>query len=84
MDYGMIGKIDKAKKYAAERGKRVQFQSFSVTVAGDNNAHAVRYENGVWQCDCEFFHTRGRCVHTLTLEMILEGMVQVAEPVQPA
>jgi hypothetical protein len=84
MDYGMIGKIDKAKRYSAERGKRVQFQSFSVTVAGDNNSHTVRYDNGTWQCDCDFFRTRGRCVHTITLEMILESMVTAAEPVQQA
>lgn len=84
MDYGMIGKIDKAKKYAAERGKRVQFQTFSVTVAGDNNSHTVRYENGVWLCDCDFFRTRNRCVHTMTLEMILDGMVTISEPVQQA
>ena len=38
MDYGMIGKIDKAKRYAEERD-RFQFNSFSVTVDGANNPH---------------------------------------------
>jgi hypothetical protein len=74
MDYGMIGKIEKAKRYAEERD-RFHFSSFSVSVSGANNDHAVRYENGAWECDCDFFKTRGRCVHTMSLEIILNGMI---------
>ncbi|MCE1252276.1 MAG: hypothetical protein LWX83_01870 [Anaerolineae bacterium] len=74
MDYGMIGKIEKAKRYAEER-KRFHFHSFTVTVDGDNNSHVVKYENGEWNCDCDFFHTRGRCVHTMSLETVLENMI---------
>lgn len=76
MDYGMIGKIEKAKRYAQERN-RFQFHSFSVSVRGDNNTHLVRYENGEYSCDCEFFKSRGRCVHTIALETILEGMTEL-------
>lgn len=75
MDYGMIGKIEKAKRYAQERS-RFQFHSFSVSVEGDNNTHEVTYANGEYSCDCDFFKTRGRCVHTIALETILEGMVK--------
>ena len=74
MDYGMIGKIDKAKKYAVQRD-RIHFESLKVNFEGDNNPHAVTLINGVWQCDCDFFQTRGRCSHTMALEMILEGML---------
>jgi hypothetical protein len=77
MDYSMIGKIEKAKRYSQERN-RFEFHSFSVTVKGDNNSHDVHYENGVWKCDCEFFLTRGRCVHTMSLDTILEGMTAPA------
>jgi len=35
MDYGMIGKIEKAKRYAEERD-RIRFNQFSVTFDGDN------------------------------------------------
>ena len=73
MDYGMIGKIEKAKRYAQERN-RFQFHSFSVSVAGDNNTHEVNFTHGEWSCDCDFFKSRGRCVHTIALETILEGM----------
>lgn len=78
MDYGMIGKIEKAKRYAEER-KRIRFQSFSVTFEGENNPHTVHYQDGSWECDCDFFQTRGRCSHTMAMEMILQGML--AEPV---
>jgi hypothetical protein len=78
MDYGMIGKIQKAKRYAEERD-RIHFHAFTVTFNGDNNPHTVHYEQGKWDCDCDFFKTRGRCSHTMALEMILEKMVVVAE-----
>jgi hypothetical protein len=74
MDYGMIGKIDKAKRYAAERD-RIRFESLAVTFDGKNNPHQVSFKNGTWQCDCDFFQTRGRCSHTMALEMILEKML---------
>jgi hypothetical protein len=80
MDYGMIGKIDKAKRYAQEK-KRIHFESLTVTVEGENNPHTVVYKEGEWQCDCDFFHSRGRCSHTMAMEMILEGMI-VAQPVE--
>ena len=74
MDSGMIGKIQKAKRYAEERN-RIHFNEFTVTFDGTNNAHTVRYANGEWTCDCDFFHSHGRCSHTMALEMILEGMI---------
>ncbi|MGD0708792.1 MAG: SWIM zinc finger family protein [Anaerolineaceae bacterium] len=79
MDSGMIGKIEKGKRYAEERGKRIHFQSFTVQVDGDNSSHTVKLENGQVQCDCDFFRTRGRCSHTIALETVLEGMLPVRE-----
>lgn len=74
MDYGMIGKIEKAKRYA-EQKDRIHIQDLTVTFEGENNPHTVRLENGSWTCDCDFFHTRGRCSHTMALEMIFKGML---------
>lgn len=79
MDYSLIGKIEKAKRYAQEK-ERFQFNNFKVAVKGDNNTHFVSFNDGVWKCDCEFFTMRGRCVHTMALENILEKMIKV-EPV---
>ena len=74
MDYGMIGKIEKAKRYAEER-TRIHFDQFHVTFDGENSPHAVTFENGQWACNCEFFHSRGTCSHTMALEIILDEMV---------
>jgi len=78
MDYGMIGKREKARRYAQERN-RIRFQTFTVTVEGENNLHTVQYDHGKWQCDCEFFRTRGVCSHTMALEIVLENML--AQPI---
>ena len=74
MDYGMIGKIEKAKRYAEQRD-RIRLDSFTVTFEGENNPHTVHFQDGEWQCDCDFFLTRGRCSHTMSLEMIFEDMI---------
>jgi len=77
MDYGLIGKIEKSKRYAEERD-RIAFAEFKVTFKGDNNDHTVTYNKGQWHCDCDFFQTRGRCSHSMALEIILEDMVEIA------
>jgi len=40
MDYGMIGKIEKAKKYAEQRD-RFTVETLTVTFTGDNNPHKI-------------------------------------------
>ena len=70
----MIGKLEKAKRYASQR-ERIHFEAFKVTFEGENNPHAVVFDGGEWQCDCDFFQTRGRCSHTMALETILEEML---------
>ena len=70
MDSGMIGKIQKSKRYASEP-ERIKINSLSVTFQGQNNPHQVTFQEGNWKCDCEFFQTRERCSHTMALERIL-------------
>lgn len=79
MDYGMIGKIEKAKRYAQER-ERFRFSQFALTFHGDNNDHQVSFDNGTFHCDCETFILRGRCSHTMALEQLLHQMLP--EPAQ--
>ena len=74
MDSAMIGKIQKAKRYA-EEPDRIVFREFQVSMKGDHGRHAVGYSRGQWHCDCDFFATRGVCSHTMTLERVLGGMV---------
>ena len=78
MDSGMIGKIEKAKRYAEERD-RIEFKTLSVTFDGANNPHTVHFKEGNWQCDCSYFHTRGWCSHTRALEIILSDMLPEPE-----
>ncbi len=77
MDSGMIGKIEKAKRYAEERD-RINFESFKATFEGENNPHTVTFENDNWNCDCDYFMTRGVCSHTMALERILEGTIPLS------
>jgi hypothetical protein len=76
MDYGIIGKIEKAKFYAEERD-RIHFDAFTVRLNGDNNPHVVSYTSGDWNCDCEFFGSRGDCAHTRAMEQVLGDMVEL-------
>jgi len=75
MDYGMIGKIEKAKRYAEERD-RFHFNSFEITFSGDNNSHKLGFAQGKFRCDCEFFLTHERCGHTMALEILFKGMLE--------
>lgn len=74
MDSGMIGKREKAKRYAEER-ERFRFNKFDLTFHGDNNNHRVLFDGGAFQCDCEFFITHQRCSHTMALDILLRDMI---------
>lgn len=78
MDSGLIGKIEKAKRYAEETD-RISFSKFEARIRGENNDHTVTYENGKWNCTCNYFQGRGVCAHTMGMEMILKGMVEAPE-----
>lgn len=74
MDSGMIGKIEKAHRYASEP-ERFAFEALRVRVRGDNDAHTVTLADDRWQCECRFFQTHATCAHTMSIEQVLRGMV---------
>jgi hypothetical protein len=74
MDSGMIGKIQKSKRYA-EEPERIRFEQFLVSFEGTNSEHKIEYRNGTWQCTCNFFATRGVCSHTMAMERLLGVML---------
>lgn len=78
MDSGMISKIQKAKQYAQEP-HRLRFEKFEVIFQGNHSNYTVTYDHGKWRCGCDFFHKRGVCSHTMTLEKVLGVMLPVAE-----
>ncbi len=74
MQSSLIGKIEKAKRYAQERD-RIRFSNLRVNFRGENDAHDVWLEDESWHCSCDFFAGWGFCCHTMTLERVLEGML---------
>ena len=74
MNSGLIGKIEKAKRYAQERG-RIRVRGIQAEVDGDNDRHTVALDGDNWRCSCEFFAGWGVCVHTMALERILAGII---------
>lgn len=74
MDSGLIGKIDKAKRYS-EQHERFRFDKFEVAFRGDNSNHNVAFDGGVFKCDCDFFITHHRCGHSMALEILLKDML---------
>jgi len=74
MDSAMIGKIQKAKRYAQEKD-RVVFERFEVTIRGDHGVYAVTYDQGKWSCQCHFFSGHGVCSHTMAMERVLRDML---------
>ena len=71
----VIGKIEKARRYAQER-ERISFTSFSVDFHGENDDHKVVFADGRWECSCDFFAAgHGACAHTMALERVLENMI---------
>ncbi len=74
MNSGLIGKIEKAKRYAEERG-RIRVSGLKADFDGENDRHSVSLEGDEWRCNCNFFSGFGACAHTMALEHILQGML---------
>ena len=74
MQSSLIGKIEKANRYAQERN-RITFSAFSVKFHGENNDYDTGYEDSKWHCSCNFFSKWGLCSHTMAMEKILSDML---------
>ena len=84
MDSSIIGKIDKARKYAEEKD-RVRIASLQATFQGIHNTYQVSFNSGVWHCQCLFFATRRVCSHTMALQRMLdEVLAKEAKPTSSA
>ena len=79
MDSGMIGKIEKAIRYAQEP-ERFHFEQFTISVQETHNTHTVSLNDGKLTCTCEFYGTHGMCSHTIALEKLFGKMVPGAIP----
>ena len=74
MQSSLIGKIEKAKRYAEEKD-RITFSELAVRFRGENNDYDTSYRDGKWHCTCSFFSSWGMCSHTMAMERILAEML---------
>ena len=74
MQSSLIGKIEKAKRYAQET-ERVTFSELSVKFRGENDNYITGYKDEEWHCSCHFFSVWGYCSHTMALGRILGNML---------
>ena len=74
MQSSLIGKIEKAKRYAQEKG-RVTFAELTVQFRGDNDTYSTSYKDDKWHCSCHFFSSWGFCSHTMATERMLGDML---------
>ncbi len=74
MQSSIIGKIEKAKRYAQEK-ERITFSDLSVNFRGETADSSVNSNNGKWRCTCRVFSQWGLCRHTMALEQILKDML---------
>jgi hypothetical protein len=72
MNSSLIGKIEKARRYAAEP-ERVQVQSLHVRFRGEHDVYDVHFADGSWSCTCHSFEALGlgTCSHIMALERLL-------------
>ena len=66
---GMIGAVWKAMQYRSEPD-RISRNERGWILQGNHREHQLIYEDGSWQCDCDFFGSHGVCSHTMTMERI--------------
>ncbi len=74
MQSSLIGKIEKAKRYAQETD-RITFSEFSVKFRGEHDTYTTSLKDGKWQCTCAFFSSWKICSHTMAMEKVLGNML---------
>ena len=82
MRSSLIGKIEKAKRYAQEPG-RVTFSGLTAVFRGENDDHQRSYANGKWNCTCRFFSQWGTCSHIMALQQMIGSMLPKEALVSP-
>jgi len=74
MQSSLIGKIEKAHRYAQER-ERITFSDLTASFRGEHDTYDLSYKEGQWHCSCSFFSKWGLCSHTMALQKILSEML---------
>ncbi|MBT9159852.1 MAG: hypothetical protein AAGB97_01650 [Dehalococcoidia bacterium] len=70
----LIGKIEKAHRYAGERD-RITIRDFNVDFRGEHGTYITGYNGEKWHCACNFFAKWETCSHVMALQKILGIML---------
>lgn len=77
MHSGMIGKIEKAHRYAQEP-ERVKVNDFAATFRGGHDSYTVALHDNHWTCSCHTFESHavgGTCSHIMSIQTMLAPML---------
>ena len=74
MHSDLIGKIEKARRYAQEP-ERIAIGEMKASFRGGNNDHLITLSDGHWSCDCSFFRTWQTCAHVMAFQKIFDPML---------
>ncbi len=76
MNSGMIGKIEKAHRYAQEPD-RIQVRTFEATFRGGHDSYVASFDGEAWTCSCHTFesHMVGTCSHIMAIQLVLAPML---------
>lgn len=74
MNSGLIGKIEKAHRYAQEP-ERIQISALQASFNGDNNSYTLTLQNDHWTCNCHTYETFTDCQHVMALQQLLQPML---------
>ena len=91
MHSSMIGKIEKAHRYAREP-HRVHVSNLSASFDGGHDTYTVELRDGQWHCNCHTFESHAvgdTCAHVMAMQEMFKPMLSeearyfgaVAEPV---
>jgi hypothetical protein len=74
MHSDLIGKIEKARRYA-EEPERIKFSGLKAHFKGGNSEHEIELKDGHWSCTCSFSRSWGTCAHIMAMQRILTPML---------
>lgn len=76
MNSGMIGKIEKAHRYAQEP-ERISITTFEAQFRGSHDNYTVSLTDKGWRCSCHTFeaHVLDSCAHVMAAQQILGPML---------
>lgn len=76
MNSSIIGKIEKARRYANEP-ERVQINELRATFHGGHDEYTITIADGKWHCGCHFYQSQdyGTCSHIMALQRLLTPML---------